>query len=101
MQGSLGLELARSQHPDLVLLDLNLPDMSGVEVLRRLRADPVTASIPVIVISADATGNQVERLRQEGAADYLSKPFDVGRFLALVDQHTASATPAGPVPVAD
>ncbi len=88
MQGSLGLELARSQHPDLVLLDLNLPDMPGVEVLRRLRADVATASIPVVVISADATARQVERLRQEGAADFLSKPFDVGQFLAVVDQHT-------------
>jgi len=90
MQGSLGLELARSHRPDLVLLDLNLPDVSGVEVLRRLRADPATASIPVVVISADATANQVERLRQEGVVDYLSKPFDVRRFLAVVDEHAAT-----------
>jgi len=90
MQGSLGLELARSKRPDLVLLDLNLPDMSGVEVLRRLRADVATASIPVVIISADATANQFERLRQEGAADYLSKPFNVAQFLAVVDHHTAT-----------
>ena len=53
MHGSLGLDLAREHHPDLVLLDLHLPDQSGAEVLRRLQSDPDTAGIPVVVVSAD------------------------------------------------
>jgi PAS domain S-box-containing protein len=87
MQASLGLDLARTHVPDLILLDLNLPDMSGTEALRRLRADPVTADIPVVVISADATAGQISRLRAEGAVDYLAKPFDIERLLELVDEH--------------
>jgi CheY-like chemotaxis protein len=94
MQGSLGLDIARTQAPNLILLDLDLPDMPGAEVLRRLRADPATASIPVVVISADATPGQISRLRAEGAVAYLAKPFDVDRLLAAVDEHArAPATP--------
>jgi PAS domain S-box-containing protein len=86
MQGTLGIDLAREHDPSLILLDLNLPDVPGDEVLRRLKADPRTADTPVVVISADATAGQLDRLRANGAADYLSKPFDVTRFLAIVDQ---------------
>jgi len=84
MQGSLGIELARQQ-PDLILLDLHLPDMRGDEILRQLRADPRTAQLPIIMISADATAAQIERLRTAGATDYLTKPIDVRAFLALID----------------
>jgi PAS domain S-box-containing protein len=94
MQASLGIELARIHHPDLILLDLNLPDMPGVEALRRLRADAVTANIPVVVISADATASQIARLTEEGAADYLPKPFDIQEFLAVIDQQTNPAAPS-------
>jgi CheY-like chemotaxis protein len=73
--------------PDLILLDLNLPDMPGAEALRRLQADPATASIPVVVISADATPGRIARLRAEGAVDYLPKPFEISRLLALVDEY--------------
>jgi CheY-like chemotaxis protein len=94
MQASLGLDIARTQAPNLILLDLDLPDMPGAEALRRLRADPATASIPVVVISADATPGQISRLRAEGAVAYLAKPFDVDRLLAIVDEHAlARATP--------
>ncbi len=85
MLGRLGLDLAREHRPDLVLLDLHLPDMSGEELLARLRADPATRDIPVIVLSADATLGQVERLLADGARAYLTKPLDIGEFLALVD----------------
>src|SRR6185436_5251073 len=62
MQGRLGWELAREHHPDLILLDMNLPDISGHDLLLRLQADPLTRPIPVVVISADATSRQIERL---------------------------------------
>jgi CheY-like chemotaxis protein len=86
LQGGLGVELAREHRPDLVLLDLHLPDIPGDEVLRRLRADPRTAAIPVVVVSADATPSSVERLRQSGADAYLTKPLDVDEFLRVVGQ---------------
>ncbi len=90
-QGSLGLELAREHAPALVLLDLNLPDISGEEVLRRLRADQRTARIPVVMVSADATSRQAVRLRNVGADGYLTKPFDIAQFFAVVDGAPAPA----------
>jgi CheY-like chemotaxis protein len=86
LQGQLGVELAREHVPDLVLLDLHLPDIPGEEVLRRLRADARTAAIPVVVVSADATPGSLERLRAAGADAYLTKPLDVDEFLAAVDR---------------
>jgi PAS domain S-box-containing protein len=85
-QGSLGLDLAAATNPDLVLLDLHLPDMPGIDVLRHLRADPVTAATRIVVISADATPGQVARLRAAGADMYLSKPIDVEQLLRLLDK---------------
>ena len=84
MQGTLGLDLARQQHPDLILLDVHLPDVPGWEVLARLQADESTRQIPVVVISADATERQIERLRHAGAHAYLTKPLDVRRFIEVV-----------------
>jgi len=84
-QGRLGLELAREHHPDLVLLDSHLPDVPGAEVLRRLREEPRTADIPVVIVSADATPGEIERLRGLGAEAYLTKPLDVRQLLELVD----------------
>lgn len=86
MQGGLGLQLARDHLPDLILLDLHLPDIRGDEVLARLLRDPATASIPVVVASADATQRQIERLVRMGARAYLTKPIDVRRLLELVDE---------------
>ncbi|MBV9934590.1 MAG: response regulator, partial [Actinobacteria bacterium] len=85
MQGRLGPELAREHQPELILLDLHLPDTTGDEVLRQLRDDPQTASIPVAVVSADATAGQIRRLLAEGAVAYLTKPLDVAELRALVD----------------
>jgi CheY-like chemotaxis protein len=84
MQGRMGLELAREHCPDLILLDLHLPDMSGHQVMVALRDDPVLAEIPVVVISADATPGEIARLRAAGARDYVTKPFEVGRLVGAV-----------------
>jgi CheY-like chemotaxis protein len=85
MDGSLGFELARQHRPDLILLDLHLPIMEGEEVLLRLKDDPVTGEIPVVVVSADATAAKVETLLAMGATAFLTKPIEVKRFTAIVD----------------
>ena len=94
MQGGLGLELAREHRPALVLLDLHLPDIGGEQVLQRLRDDPATASIPVVIVSADATPRQVQRLLSAGAAGYLTKPIDVPDLIRMLDQTLPSAVSA-------
>jgi len=91
MQGQVGLDLARRHVPDLILLDLHLPDLPGWEVLSQLKAGEATSDIPVIVISADATTRQVKRLMKAGATGYLTKPLDVTEFFRVLDQ-TAGST---------
>jgi len=86
MQGSLGVDLAREHRPNLILLDLHLPDISGEEALRRLREDRTTMEIPIVIISADATRSRVRKLLAAGARDYLTKPLDVKRFLEVVEE---------------
>ncbi|MGH7687296.1 MAG: ATP-binding protein [Candidatus Dormibacteria bacterium] len=85
MQGGLTLDLAREHSPDAVILDLHLPDIPGDEVLRRLRADPRTSQIPVVMFSADATERQIQRLMAAGARAYLTKPAKVMEFLRTLD----------------
>ncbi len=87
MQGSLGLDLAQQHRPDLILLDLHLPDLQGDLVLAQLRSNPATRTTPVVVLSADATQGRIERLLAQGANDYLSKPIDVHRFLAVLETY--------------
>jgi CheY-like chemotaxis protein len=85
-RGEIGIELAQIHLPKLILLDLNLPDMHGSEVLVKLQNNPATAQLPVVVLSADATPSQIERLLKTGARNYLTKPFDIDPFLAVVDE---------------
>ena len=89
--GQAGVELAQAHHPKLILLDLNLPDIHGSEVLRRLQNEPATAQVPVVVLSADATPSQIERLLTAGARNYLTKPFYIDPFLPVVDEMVAAA----------
>lgn len=84
--GKAGLILAQTESPRFILLDLSLPDIHGSEVISRLQKNPVTSNIPVIVISADATPSQIERLLVLGARNYLTKPFSAEPFLAVVDE---------------
>jgi PAS domain S-box-containing protein len=86
LHGSLGLELARSQKPDLILLDLNLPDMTGEQLLRTLKADPQTAMIPVIAVTGEVASNRPDMLRSLGALSTLVKPYRVQELTRMVDQ---------------
>jgi CheY-like chemotaxis protein len=93
--GAAGLRLVRERRPDLVLLDIHLPDISGSEVLRQLWEDPATRGIPVAVLTADATPAQKRQLLASGAVAYLTKPFDIGEILGLLDRTLpASHAPA-------
>ncbi len=78
--GTTGLERARAAHPDLVLLDMQLPDMGGLEVLQRLKGDPATQHLRCVALSASALPQEVEQARQAGALDYWTKPIDFGLF---------------------
>ena len=86
MQGRVGLELARHHRPDLILLDRHLPDVPGEEVFRALREDPRTRQIPVVILSADAIVSGMHALLDAGMRAYLTKPLDVARLLALIDE---------------
>jgi CheY-like chemotaxis protein len=85
-QGRLGIELAKTEQPKMILLDLNLPDINGADVLTALQSNPETSQIPVVVLSANAIPTQIERLLASGARNYLTKPFDLDHFLAVVDE---------------
>jgi signal transduction histidine kinase/ActR/RegA family two-component response regulator len=88
MLGQLGLELARDHKPDLILLDLHLPDLAGEDVLARLRVDKATRDIPVVVLTADAKRER-DPLLAAGASAYLTKPISVRRLLEMVDAFLA------------
>jgi PAS domain S-box-containing protein len=81
-----GLAAAKQTRPSLVMLDMHLPDVDGLELLRHLRDDPDTQDIPVVVVSADATTQRIELAFAEGASDYVTKPVNVQPFLALLDR---------------
>ena len=85
MQGRLGFDLAVRHNPDLILLDLHLPDLPGWKVLDLLKRNLATSLIPVVVISADATEQQVDRLLSAGARCYLTKPIDVAEFYRTIE----------------
>ncbi len=80
-----GLVMAAQERPDLVLLDIQLPGIDGFEVLRRLRADERTRDIPVVAVSANAMQSDLDDARRAGFADYVTKPLDLRRLLAVVD----------------
>lgn len=89
--GEEGIAQTVQQNPALVLLDLNLPDIHGGELLQQLKSNPATKDIPVIVVSADVSSSQIERMLQAGASNYLTKPFEIKRLLCLVDEALGAA----------
>ena len=88
--GTQGLAAVRSSVPDMILLDMHLPDMTGLDLLRRLKADPATAAIPVIAVSADALPQNIEAALTAGALRYLTKPVSVAELLAVLDAQLAA-----------
>ena len=89
--GGRAVELAVEQAPELVLMDVQLPDIGGVEALGRLRADERTASIPVLALTAQAMHGDRERFLAAGFDGYLSKPVDIVELLGTVKQHCDGA----------
>jgi len=85
--GGQALMLATEHGPALVLMDIRLPDMDGVEALGRLRMDQRTASIPVVAITAQAMKRDGERFKEAGFDGYLSKPLDIDELLTTVARH--------------
>src|SRR5207253_10431405 len=83
--GRLGVEFARVYQPDLILMDINLPGMSGIEAMQILQADPRTAHIPVIALSANAVPHDIEKGLAAGFFSYLTKPIKVDRFMEALD----------------
>jgi two-component system, cell cycle response regulator DivK len=87
------VDVAAEQGPDLVLMDIQLPDFDGVEALRRLRADERTASTPVLALTAQAMEGDRERFLAAGFDGYLSKPVDIADFVATVRRHCVENGP--------
>jgi two-component system, cell cycle response regulator DivK len=81
------LELLEIFHPRLILMDLQLPGMDGLELTRRLKADPATTAIVIIAVTAQVANGDVERVRQAGCDDYVAKPIDIHAVRALVARH--------------
>lgn len=84
--GTAVLEIARESHPDLIVMDIQLPEISGLEVTRRLKADPGLAEIPVVAVTAFAMKGDEERIRDGGCQAYIAKPISVQRFIDTVRQ---------------
>jgi hypothetical protein len=93
LSGAAGVARAKVLQPDLVLIDLQLPDFDGFEVLRRLRADPATRAIPCVALSANAMPEDIARGLSAGFADYWTKPIDFTVFLSALKKRFPAATP--------
>ncbi len=83
--GDIGIELARAARPDVILMDINLPGMSGIKAMQILREDSLTQHIPVVALSANAMPRDIERGLQAGFFRYLTKPLRVDEFLETLD----------------
>jgi two-component system cell cycle response regulator DivK len=82
--GEAGLTLAREQRPDLILMDVQLPKLSGIDVTRQLRAEPATAATPIIAITSFALSGDEQRAKEAGASAYLAKPYSPFTLLSMI-----------------
>ena len=81
-----GLEIASTEKPDLILLDINLPGMNGYQVLEKLKNNPETSSIPVVALTANAMKSDIEKGMNAGFVEYLTKPVDIPLFLEFLNK---------------
>jgi two-component system cell cycle response regulator DivK len=83
--GSQGLDLAQRQHPDLIIMDIQLPGMSGLEVTQNLKTDDATRDIPIIATTAFALRGDEEKILASGCDGYMAKPIAISQFLELIE----------------
>jgi two-component system, cell cycle response regulator DivK len=89
MDGEAALGMVRTERPDLILMDVQLPKMSGLDVTRALRDDPVTANVPIIVVTSFALSGDDQRAMAAGASAYIAKPYSPRELLALINTFLA------------
>lgn len=89
------MEIARLQRPDLILMDIQLPEVSGLEVTKWLKADPDLKSIPVIAVTAFAMKGDEQKIREGGCEDYISKPISVTKFMETISKYLPAADATG------
>jgi CheY-like chemotaxis protein len=85
VDGNMGIQLARAHQPNVILMDINLPGISGIEALKILRDDPATAHIPIVALSANAMPRDIAKGLEAGFLSYLTKPIKVKEFMAALD----------------
>jgi len=95
MDGSNVLDLARQHKPDLILMDIQLPEVSGLDVTKWLKDDDELKPIPVIALTAFAMNGDEQKIREGGCEDYISKPISVGPFLEVVDKYLGATATEG------
>ena len=88
----MGIDIAQALKPDLILMDINLPDIDGIEALKRLKNFEETHDIPVIAMSANAMKRDIDRAMAEGFKAYITKPFDIGKFRKMIEDELKSLT---------
>ena len=87
--GRLGIELARTHLPDVILMDITLPDINGIEAMEILHKDPLTAHIPIVALSANAMPENVLKGMEAGFFHYICKPFQLNEFMRVIDEALA------------
>jgi two-component system cell cycle response regulator DivK len=94
--GAAALDLARQYHPDLILLDIQLPDISGKAAARQLKAEPQTRAIPIVAVTAFAMSGDRGKILDSGCDNYVAKPFNIHELLELVERYTRKTIPENP-----
>lgn len=95
-EGKRVLDIVRENRPDLIIMDIQLPEISGLEVTQLLKADPDLKSIPVIAVTAFAMKGDEQKIREGGCEDYISKPISVSTFIEVVQKHLSAQIPCKP-----
>lgn len=90
--GNDAIELARKEKPDLILMDIQLPEISGLDITKMIKEDEELLSIPIIAVTAFAMKGDEEKIREGGFEDYISKPISVPNFLEVIQQHLEKET---------